>query len=220
MKTHLLVLAIAVLACCAVGKAAEFTLDGIKYSVSDYTHATVTGCENVDTDTITIPYTINYVINGEEYMFFVTKIAANAFADSKMTTLIFGPRTYSGATSAGNLVIEDGAFNTPTLKYVCVDRKDLPEVNGDPFNEDTYRYGYLSFGSSMTDEIAWQYLAVDPWKKFINVIPLSVDTVDDGERIAPIQYYSVSGVRIAEPRRGEIVIVRRGGNVSKLVVPM
>lgn len=214
MKKYLLTL-LMVLMCDVAGVyAAEFTYDGLIYSVDDYTHATIIGCENPDAETVIIPYTVNYPVNGEEHMFFVTKIAENAFVNSKMTKLIFESKPYSGASSQGDLVIENGAFATPTLKDVYIDRIDLPVVNGDPFSEETYDSGILSFGDSVSEAVQKEYLASAPWNRFQVDINTSVSVVD-AEDISETEYYTISGVRLNQPQNGAINLVRRGKQISK-----
>lgn len=192
--------------------ATQFTSGGLIYEVDDYNEATVIGCADSDALSVTIPYTFNYESGGEQYMFFVTKVAENAFAGTSITTLVLAEKDYSGASSKGDLVIESGAFNTPTLTDIIIDRKDLPVINGDPFSKETYENGSITFGDNLTEAEKEAYLAVSPWDKIGAGVMTSVTDVIAGNEC--IEFYSPDGMRVENPSSG-IYIVRRGNTTSK-----
>lgn len=218
MKKILLSLVAAAASAAMPALATEFSYEGLTYSVSDYTHATVVGCADVDATTITIPYTVNYPINGVQYMFFVTAVAPDALADSKMTTLIFAAKPYPGASSQGALTIDAGAFATSTLLHVVINRIDLPVVNGDPFSAQTYADGELTFGSAIDNSVMQSYLAVAPWSNFSKKPTTAVDVTVADTADEAAEYYTVTGMKVSDPQPGTLYIVRTGRSVTKRVM--
>lgn len=202
--------------------ATEFTLDGLRYSVSDYDHATLLGRDDPGMLTIFIPCTINYAINGEEYMFFVTEVAADAFAGTDITGVTFCPPSYSGSTSKGNLVIDDGAFDTPTLRSVNTFRPDLPEVKGDPFNAETYAEGTLGFGINLTQDQIDAYKAVEPWSRFNRSETTDIQAPPAYAPTSRVEVYTPAGLLVysGDPREAALpaglYVVRSGSDASKI----
>lgn len=202
------------------GSAAEFAVDGIKYSVDDYTHATVTGLADADLDRIFIPYIVNHSDNGVEHMFFVTRIAADAFAGTGIRAVVFSPPPYSGAASQGALVIEDGAFNTPSLMVVNTFRPHLPEVDGDPFNTATYAEGTLGFGINLTEDQIDEYKSTEPWSRFNKTQVTAVTAPETDNYAGPVEIFTTSGIKVfsGDPQAAAlpkgIYIIRRGPTAS------
>lgn len=182
MKKALLIAAVLVSLLYPTAKATEFTIDNVVYSVSDYTHATVLGLSDKNATAVTIPYTVNYTIDGSQYMFFVTRIAENAFADTKLAQLTFAAPISPSAASQGALVIENGAFATPTLKEVIVDRPHVPVVNGQPFTDETLSDGTLSFGPDISAEEEQAWLSQAPWNQFGSGVPTGIPALKPNQK--------------------------------------
>lgn len=221
MRTTRLLIALASAAALSVS-AEEFTLDGLRYSVSDHTHATVLGLADAATQSVFIPYTVNYSDNGEEHMFFVTAIAAYAFAGTGITRVVFEPPAYSGAASQGALIIGDGAFNTPTLMAVNTFRPHLPEVEGDPFNAETYAKGTLGFGINLTEDQIEAYKTTEPWSRFIRSETTAADIPSADPSASVTGVYTTSGIKVCDgtPDTSSLapgVYVVRTGQTATLV---
>lgn len=201
-------------------KAEEFAAEGLRYSVGDYTHATVIGCEDPDAEVIFIPYTVNHKAeDGREYMFFVTEIAPRALADSHMTTLILAPPPSEGAASQGNLTINDGAFATPSLRNVNTYRPELPAVNGEPFSDATYADGTLGFGINLTADEIELYKTTEPWSRFNRTEVTSASSVGpDNGQPGDVELYTLSGIKAyhgpASSAPSGLYVIRRGGTAS------
>ena len=45
----------------------------------------------------------------------------------------------------------------------------------------------------------------------------AVDAIEAGQD-APKEYYSLQGIRLAEPQKGSVCIVKQGGKVTKQVI--
>lgn len=213
--------AIIIGACTFAGSAAEFSVDGLKYSVNDYTYATVIGLADPEMDRVFIPYTVNHTSdNGEQHMFFVTKIASGAFANTNLKAVVFSPPSYKGAASQGPLVIEDKAFDTPTLMVVNTFRPHLPEVEGDPFNAATYADGTLGFGINLTEDQIDEYKSTEPWSRF-NKTQVTAITVPEADNNAgPVEIFTTSGIKVfsGDPQAAAlpkgIYVIRRGTTAS------
>ncbi len=212
MKKQLLFIMLSMALGAIAADATQFAYDGLLYEVNDYTHATVIGCADPDAETIRIPYVFDYEINGQNYMFFVTKIADNALADSKMTTLVFEEKPYAGAASHGDMVIGAGAFNTSTLTKIVIDREDLPVVEGDPFSKQTYDVGAITFGPNISEAVKDKYLSVSPWNKIGAGSTTSVTDIEADHTVP--EYFTLNGTRVYNPDAG-IYIVRRGTVIRK-----
>lgn len=218
-KKHLL-LALAAAAAISAN-ATEFSLDGLRYSVTDYTHATVLGLADASLQVIFIPYTISYELDGTEYLFYVTKVADNAFADTGITNVTFTPPPYSGAASQGTLLIGNEAFNTTTLRAVNTFRPHIPDVEGDPFSEVTYTEGNLGFGVNLTQDEIDAYKAIEPWSKFFRTEVTGIDEARTDSSTGQIEIFTPGGMRVYSGSAATaalphgIYIVRDGSKISK-----
>ena len=217
--------------------AAQIAIDGIKYDIDSYDHATITGYTSDLPSSVIIPYEVHYVNGEDKYMFFVTKIAPDAFVGSGITELTLADDPYDIPDKYDDLLIGAGAFNIPTLKKIIINRPDVPvvEPESEIFNPDIYKNAELVFGSKLTDAQVEEYKKSYPWNQFLNGVitgigspeTSSLSVTSAGGSISfisdkPVEIFTIDGRRIYSgdsstimPGKG-VFIIRSGEKSVKV----
>lgn len=164
MKTHLHLFATLLIATIiTTANATEFEAEGLIVNPTEGNCVSIVGCADTDLLEIHIPYSITTVTDGTTKTWFVDRVAANALVSSRMTTLILDAAEID---SPRELIIENRAFDTETLREVIIERLDMPIVEGEPFSNTTLDEGTISFGADVPNSTKEIYLAEEPWNLF------------------------------------------------------
>ena len=168
----------------------------------------------------------------------------NIFAQSGGNAWIFLPATDFGtamtvlvkvAARPADVSLQEGfeVFVGSNSTVEAMTTKVMEKVwSAGTFTDEDYEDGF---------EICQGNARVDGGVNFIGIHVLSGDTADSNKGVyfhsvsvadnstvavseiesdpdAPVEYYSLQGVRIANPEKGSIVIVRQGGSAHKTVI--
>ena len=210
MKTRLLLTLTALLLALS-SYAAGTEIDGIHYELDSSTKTasvTYTGSSSSDntySGDITIPASVNY--SGTTYS--VTSIGERAFYGCTGLTSITIP---SSVTSIGEYAFQ----NCTGLTSIIACKKEPSKYNCHARAFDNVPYSsvtlYVPAGSASA------YRALEPWSNFSNIVEtdltsIQTPTINSSETI--VGYYNLQGQRIAEPQRGQLVVVRYSDGTSR-----
>ena len=190
----------------------SITIPNSVTSIGDYAFSDCTGLTSID-----IPNS-------------VTSIGSSAFAGCEGLTSIEIPNSVtsignyafagcSGLTSVsiGNSVTSIGerAFRG------CTGLEDIYALRTDPAAYDCATDAFSDYSATLHVPAGSKeaYASTEPWSNFANIVEEEDLTAIQSLTLTPSEagetYYNLQGQRIAEPQRGQLVVVRRANGMSR-----
>lgn len=177
-----------------------------------------------------------------------TKLTLDDFCipNSPQNTVTMGSRTFKNVYEVSNIAdfnmylkytVSQGYFDK-TLSVIC-SRYDSEANKFVPYEEKVYTdQPFIGQGADKEVEVRLDFSAYDPFSLYRLTaaymdggrnIPLGTidfvfdttgvdDVIDDMETSAEVEYYNLQGIRVESPVKGQLVIERRGNQLTKVIL--
>ena len=167
----------------------------------------------LDAETVTLdvderPLNVYNVKNPSDFTYQLTYACTRGYYDGQITLSIYrqDPDNSSNYTVVKEQIDSFWPFILANSEATRDVKISFPEAE---LNTIYYIRGYYTISSTQ------RFLIGTP---FVVKFDSGVDTVDGVDFDAEPEYYNLQGVRVTEPAKGELVIERRGGKVTKRIV--
>lgn len=183
----------------AFGRCTGLTSVNIGNSVTSIGNDAFKGCTGLTS--VTIPNS-------------VTSIGENTFRECSGLTSIKIGKSVNSISSHAFLECDK------ITDVICLAEK-VPTLDKNAFSENIYGNATLHVLKGSIND----YKATSPWSLFFNIVgdaevTTGVEGIESDEMTVgqPAEYYNLQGVRIAEPKKGELYLRKQGNKTEKIIM--